>query len=610
MPGAPFSKFSLHVYETFFIILQIVCNTSYASNDFSTLLNPNNNVENDTRPIVSFDIIGQSLSYPAGGEFGKGTIDLGGLEVYEALYFKKIWETHSGGPKGLGVSFYEPTSIPVGFNVIGHYCKPNSMAMLTSVLTAKDTTHDPSHGALKSPIDYTLIWTSKGLNVSQRQDGYIWLPVPPDGYKAIGHIVTTSPEKPSLDKVRCVRSDFTDLTKVDRWIWGHKMQSGLSMVDLHTTKPKTRALSVPTGMFLARNGSNTHELVCLKMVKTDPYSAMPNSLQIRTMINAYAPWVYFHPDEQYFPSSVLWFFEHGAELHQRDQPPRLVINDGDNLPNNGTADDAFLDLPQDQPSKERLQKGFLADAVAYIHVKPALGGTCTDLAIWLYYPFNGGERFQLGPHTINLGKIGEHVSDWEHITLRVENFHGTLHGVYLSQHAKGNWFTPSEFELMNGTRPVVYASLHGHAHYSTPTSFIHTPENLDSSVIRMLYDEFQMMNDSRKSSFVKKDSVVGFGVRDDTAKSKNLMDIASTYNVVCVDYMKLGIEPWLDYTGRWGPKITYDIIKDVTDLANTLPDNVKEVIIKVLQQLPPKLHGEEGPQGPKMKESWTGDEPV
>ncbi|KAJ0829355.1 putative vacuolar protein sorting-associated protein [Helianthus annuus] len=164
------------------------------------------------------------------------------------------------------------------------------------------------------------------------------------------------------------------------------------------------------------------------MVKNNPYSAMPNSLQIGEMIQAYAPWVYFHPDEQYFPSSVLLFFQNGVELHQPGQIPRPVINDGDNLPNNGGADDAFLDLPSDQPNKERVKKGFLSDAVVYIHVKSALGGTCTDLAIWLYYPFNGGGKFQLGPFTIDLGIIGEHVSDWEHITLRVDNFHGNLRG--------------------------------------------------------------------------------------------------------------------------------------------------------------------------------------
>ncbi|KAK1413410.1 hypothetical protein QVD17_35183 [Tagetes erecta] len=605
-------------FKTTLIIFHIVCYTSCAYNDFSTLLdhnnnnskNNNNNVQDDTE-VVSFDIFGPSPIYSSGGVFGSGGIDLGGLEVFEALYFKKIWDTQSGGPGGVGASFYEPTSIPtaVGFHLLGHYCKLNNVDMFAAVLTAKDTTNDPSHAALKSPVDYTLVWTSKGVNVTQLEDGYIWLPIAPDGYKAVGHVVTTSPEKPLLDKVKCVRSDFTDLTEVDSKIWVYKLWGSSNMVHIYTTKPKNVALSVPAGTFLALNGSSTHELACLKMTRSDPYFAMPDSLQIRTMINAYAPWVYFHPDERFFPSSVLWFFQNGVQLHETNQTPQAVINDGDNLPSNLGPDDAFLDLPPDQPNHERVKEGFLRDAVAYIHVKPALGGTYTDLAIWLYYPFNGGGTFQLGPFTIHLGKIGQHVSDWEHMTLRIDNFRGILKAVYLSQHAKGKWVRPRKFELMNGTRPVVYASLHGHSHYSTPKYHIHTAGHLDSNDTRMLYDAFQM-NNSRKSPIVEGEKFLGFGLRDDAAKSNNVMDIASSYNVVCVDYKDIGTEPWLNYAGSWGPRITYGFTKEVIKMTKKLPRKVRNLAIRVLHKLPPELLGEEGPQGPKMKESWTGDERV
>ncbi|MFS7950524.1 putative vacuolar protein sorting-associated protein [Helianthus anomalus] len=163
---------------------------------------------------------------------------------------------------------------------------------------------------------------------------------------------------------------------------------------------------------------------------------------------------------------------------------------------------------------------------------------------------------------------------------------------------------------MNGTRPVVYASLHGHSHYSTPTSHIHVAGILDSSDIQMLYDELQIMSDSRKSSTFKEESFFGFGARDDVAKGDNVMDIASTYNVICVDYMESGIEPWLDYTGRWGPKITYEFTEEMMIIADSFPHIVRKLVIKLLKKLPPELLGEEGPQGPKMKESWTGDERV
>nr|GFB88112.1 hypothetical protein [Tanacetum cinerariifolium] len=56
-------------------------------------------------------------------EFAVGKIDLGGLEVFRAKFFKKNCETRNGGPDGLGASFYEPTNIPRAFHLLGHYCK-------------------------------------------------------------------------------------------------------------------------------------------------------------------------------------------------------------------------------------------------------------------------------------------------------------------------------------------------------------------------------------------------------------------------------------------------------------------------------------------------------
>ncbi|KAK9058543.1 hypothetical protein SSX86_023385 [Deinandra increscens subsp. villosa] len=337
----------------------------------------------------------------------------------------------------------------------------------------------------------------------------------------------------------------------------------------------------------------------------DSYSP-PDPLKVLAMMEAYAPLVYFHPDEECFPSSVSWFFENGAELHQKSgQTPTRVINNGDNLPRNGGPDDSFLDLPSGQANKERVKKGFLSDAVGYVHAKPALRGRCTDLAIWLYYPFNAGEKFQLGPFVISLGKIGQHVSDWEHITLRVDNANGGLKAVYLSQHSKGKWFTPKEFELLNGTsRPIVYASLSAHAHYATPSSHIHLAGKLDPRVIRMLYNE--VMNSSKESNII-----TGFGIRDDTSKSDMAMDLASAFDIVYIDNFDVGIElPWLNYTGRWGPKISYNFTNEVKNITQDLPDIVKDLVIEGLKRLPAEAFGEEGPQGPKMKKSWSGDERV
>nr|GFA05653.1 hypothetical protein [Tanacetum cinerariifolium] len=113
-----------------------------------------------------------------------------------------------------------------------------------------------------------------------------------------------------------------------------------------------------------------------KYFKKDAISTRPTIEQIKTMISRFAPLIYFHPDEEYFPSFVPWFFKNGAQLF--DPKPHGITNNGDNLPRNGNLDSAFLDLPSDQPLHDTVKKGSLADAVAYIHAKPVVTEKLVD----------------------------------------------------------------------------------------------------------------------------------------------------------------------------------------------------------------------------------------
>ncbi|GJX54832.1 vacuolar protein sorting-associated protein 62 [Tanacetum coccineum] len=54
----------------------------------------------------------------------------------------------------------------------------------------------------------------------------------------------------------------------------------------------------------------------------------------------------------------------------------------------------------------------------------------------------------------SFGKAREHVSDWEHMRLGIDNVSGKLESIYLSQDTK--WLQANEFEYING-RPVAYA---------------------------------------------------------------------------------------------------------------------------------------------------------
>ncbi|GJU01052.1 vacuolar protein sorting-associated protein 62 [Tanacetum coccineum] len=346
-----------------------------------------------------------------------------------------------------------------------------------------------------------------------------------------------------------------------------------------------------------------------KYFKKDVYSGRPTIEQIKSMISAYAPLIYFHPDEEYFPSSVSWFFKNGGLIV--DPKPHLITNNGDSLPRNGQLDSAFLDLPSDQAIHDKVKKGSLSDAVAYIHAKPGVTGNYTDIIIWLYYPFNGAAKLQLGPFTVPLGKAGEHVSDWEHMRLRIDNVSGKLESIYLSQHAKGKWLQANEFEYING-RPVVYASLHAHALYNAAVKTIHynAKDLLDASEKQMLIREF-------KSVYPRKSTLFSFAVGpvDEAAKSDSVFDILaspSSYEIVSLDYGADNIvpPPWLDYTGRWGPTINAYWKEEVKMAIKSLPlpFYVKMIANRIVAKLPLELFTQEGPEGPKMKSSWNGDE--
>ncbi|XP_071736051.1 hypothetical protein At1g04090-like [Rutidosis leptorrhynchoides] len=257
---------------------------------------------------TTINLSSQPTNVPQGGGFAKGIIDLGGLAVFQVSSFNKIWATHEGGPDNLGATFYEPI-IPDGYFTLGHYSQCNNKVLFGWVLAAKPNTNDPL--LLAKPTNYSLIWSSESQKIKRDNDGYIWLPIAPDGYKAVGYVVTVSSEKPSLEKVRCVRSDLTETIEFDRWIWGLKNEIDPNGLNVYGSRPKVRgvqAMGVSTGSFLVQNisGSTNVSLpYCLKNTKKN-LLAMPNLSQIEALIQTYSPIIYFHPDESYLPSTVNW----------------------------------------------------------------------------------------------------------------------------------------------------------------------------------------------------------------------------------------------------------------------------------------------------------------
>ncbi|RZC76123.1 hypothetical protein C5167_000278 [Papaver somniferum] len=517
-----------------------------------------------------------------GTGFGSGRINLGGLEVRQISTFNKIWAIQEGGPDNRGASFFEPSPIPRGYFSLGSYCQPNNQPLYGWVLVGKDV------GCIKSPslaipVDYKLIWSSENSNLKQDGVGYIWSPVPPEGYNAIGNIVTNSRDKPGLDKIRCVRSDLTDSCEHASIVWGG---DGINVYNLRPTSRGPQALGVSVGTFTTEMGGtstpSSSTMSCLKNSDSNLSSCMPNQNQIQTLFQTYSPLVYFHPDEPYLPSSVSWYFNNGVLLHDRgnESNPVPIDSNGMNLPQGGSSDGLYwLDLPSDKGSKEKVKKGDLQSSETYLQVKPMFGGTYTDIAIWVFYPFNGPARAKIKFINVNLGRIGEHVGDWEHLTLRISNFSGELHSVYFSEHSKGIWVNSPELEFQDGNKPVAYSSLHGHAFYPKPGLVVQGNG--------------------------------GIGIRNDTAKSKTVMNTGERYEIVSAEYLGTIVEPpWLNYAREWGPKIEYDIARELKGIGRFLPGKLKDAFYRIMKGLPNEVLGQEGPTGPKMKSSWNGEERV
>ncbi|CAI0451120.1 unnamed protein product [Linum tenue] len=543
-----------------------------------------------------------AITWPSvGGGFASGAIDLGGgLHVFQTASFDQIWSTQQGGPDDLGASFFEPTQLPPDFHMLGTHSQPNTNPnpnLHGWILAGKDASTADAPAALKPPVDYTLIWTSSDAEIDQQEGGiaYFWLPVPPDGYRSVGHVITTaSPAKPPLDKIRCVRSDLTDQCQADAWLWGptDAGDPDLTGFNVFNLRPGngSDAAGVPVGTFVAQSSGlpgYPTVVACLKNQNSvnGSASSMPNLTQVEELFKTYAPWISLHPDEEFLPSTVDWFFANGSLLYEKGKEynPTPIDPTGSNLPQGGSNDGVYwLDLPVESSDKDRMKRGQLAGVKVYLHAKPTLGATFTDIAVWVFYPFNGPGRAKVEfIKNVKLGRLGEHVGDWEHVTLRISNFNGLLQSVYFSQHSAGSWVGSADLEYRGGSRPVAYSSLHGHAMYPRPG--------------------LVLLGGGGGS----------IGIRDDTAEGGAVVDTAAGFVVVAAEYLGKGavVEPmWLNYMREWGPKIDYDVDEELADVRKLLIGRMRDEFDKMVSGLPKEVLGEEGPTGPKVKASWAGDE--
>lgn len=310
----------------------------------------------------------------------------------------------------------------------------------------------------------------------------------------------------------------------------------------------------------------------------------PTLDELNQIIDRVGPRVYFHPDEEFGPSSVEWFLQR-ATLHKKSDGSS-VSTANTPLPTGGGDDHEYwLDIPSSY------RGGNLATAVAYVNAKYA--NNWLDIQFWFFYPYNGAGTAKISVtgfnDTLKLDPAGEHGGDWEHVTCRVDPSSKGLRAMYLAQHNSGTWVSLGDIPMENG-RPVVYSSRHGHASYRSE-------------------------GDNQSNGSTLKELGVtwfDFGLVNATKKGSTSLACNTKYQILQAGFLgnQISAPAWTQYCRRWGPQINYstnDYKDAIRHSLGSIP-YADKVVDAIWDAIPDEAKEEDGPTGPWMKANWKGSE--
>ncbi len=183
------------------------------------------------------------------------------------------------------------------------------------------------------------------------------------------------------------------------------------------------------------------------------------------LIQTYAPYLYFHPDEEYFPVSVEFALDNSGLLRYNDSGPPIQVDPNPTAasiaaynawadPETNPGDVYYLSstlgsILDDSGILAEYQTGGYTDTV-YAHV--TTDGALTVVQYWFFYAFNPG-------------RWNHHQGDWEMI--QVELSGESPEGVAYSQHQHGqrmSWGSAHK----EGDHPKTYVARGSHSNYPRP----------------------------------------------------------------------------------------------------------------------------------------------
>jgi hypothetical protein len=211
-------------------------------------------------------------------------------------------------------------------------------------------------------------------------------------------------------------------------------------------------------------------------VAAKPWKRAPDG--VPQYVLDYAPLVYLHSSEKYFPSDIA------AQV--ANTIPQVNFAPVANAPNpldlnnlNQLGADVYLTSKDDVTKNPAWIMGVKPDAsgktqgavTATVIVNDKGNGNVD--AFYMYFYANNWGGTVLGFPQLN---FGNHVGDWEHNMIRFSN--GVPQHVWYSQHANGQAFAYKSVQK-NGLRPIVFSANGSHANYAIDGAHDHVIPNFN-----------------------------------------------------------------------------------------------------------------------------------
>jgi hypothetical protein len=206
---------------------------------------------------------------------GVGVRLAGAAEIVEELQIKYVdqftcrWtDAHAGAVRH--ASFYHPANLTDGWKALGSLGVKNALQcpvvngqQWMMVVRANPDQGDPHNPPLKPPVGFAKEWDDAGTG-GDVMFGAFWTPLCPDGYVAMGTVVTggsTSAGRnpPPLTDAACIRRDLTVPATATATIWNDegtggdvKFQGSFSMAAPSNTIFDETTAYLTTGAFVTR----------------------------------------------------------------------------------------------------------------------------------------------------------------------------------------------------------------------------------------------------------------------------------------------------------------------------------------------------------------------